>query len=108
MYGGTVVLPSDVFLAGASLQSLSGDGCTVIHAVSTMFHAMLDHPDAKKHAPKMVLRTGIVAGSTLPSTLMPRLSEEFGFKGLAFGYGMHFLFFSALTHPLGWGSRLTN
>jgi mevalonyl-CoA ligase len=87
MYGGVIVLPSDVFLAGASLEALSEEGCTVIHAVPTMFLAILDHPERKKHAPKVRLRTGIVAGSSLPSDMVQRLDEELGFRGLAYAYG---------------------
>ncbi|KAK4201975.1 putative acyl-CoA synthetase family [Triangularia verruculosa] len=88
MYGGTAVVPSDVFLAGASLEALSEEKCTVIHGVATMFQALLDHPDAAKHAPSFRLRTGIVAGSTLSRSWIKRLDEEFGFTGLAYGYGM--------------------
>lgn len=87
MYGGTAVVPSDVFLAGANLEALSDERCTVIHAVATMFQALLDHPDARKHASKICLRTGIVAGSSISQNLIQRLSEEFGFTGLAYGYG---------------------
>ncbi|KAL9636858.1 MAG: hypothetical protein Q9164_002562 [Protoblastenia rupestris] len=86
MYGGTAVLPSDIFVADASLQALSEERCTVIHAVPAMFQALLDHPDTKKHSPKICLRTGIIAGSSLSRTLLSRLSAEFGFRGLAYGY----------------------
>ncbi|KAI2463315.1 amp dependent CoA ligase [Annulohypoxylon bovei var. microspora] len=87
-FGGTVVLPSDIFLAGASLEAISEDRCTVINAVPTMFQGILDHPELKKHAPKACLRTGIVAGSILPNLLVPRLETELGLTGLAYGYGM--------------------
>lgn len=88
MYGGKAVIPSDVFLAGASLETLSREGCTVVHGVATMFQALLDHPDAAAHAPNIHLRTGIVAGSSLSRTWIQRLADEFGFIGLAYGYGM--------------------
>ncbi|KAL4986020.1 hypothetical protein BDW68DRAFT_189205 [Aspergillus falconensis] len=88
IYGGTAVLPSDVFVAEASLRALSEDQCTVVHAVAAMFQAMLDHPNASKHAPHVRLRTGIIAGSSLSRTLLSRLKEVFGFTGLAYGYGM--------------------
>lgn len=87
MYGGTAVLPSDVFVAEASLKALSEDKCTVVHAVPTMFQAMLDHPDAQKIAPHIKLRTGIIAGSSLSRSLLSRLSSEFNFNDLAYGYG---------------------
>ncbi|KAK4171232.1 putative acyl-CoA synthetase family [Triangularia setosa] len=88
LYGSSAVVPSDVFLAGASLEALSEEKCTVIHGVTTMFQALLDHPDAGKHAPSFRLRTGIVAGSALSRSWIQRLDEEFGFTGLAYGYGM--------------------
>ncbi|KAL6232018.1 hypothetical protein BDW75DRAFT_218721 [Aspergillus navahoensis] len=88
VYGGTAVLPSDVFVAEASLRALSEDQCTVVHAVAAMFQAMLDHPNTSKHAPHVRLRTGIIAGSSLSRTLLSRLKEIFGFTGLAYGYGM--------------------
>lgn len=86
-YGGAVVLPSDVFLAGANLQALSEERITVLHGVPAMFQALLDHPDANKHAPNMCLRSGIIAGSSLSHALISRLSVEFRLS-LAYGYGM--------------------
>ncbi|KAK3339656.1 amp dependent CoA ligase [Lasiosphaeria hispida] len=88
MYGGIAVVPSDVFLAGATIEALSEEKCTVIHGVATMFQALLDHPDAGKHAPNICLRTGIVAGSSLSRTWIQHLADKFGFTGLAYGYGM--------------------
>ncbi|KAL2821792.1 hypothetical protein BDW59DRAFT_181086 [Aspergillus cavernicola] len=88
IYGGTAVLPSDVFVAEASLRALSEDQCSVVHAVAAMFQTMLDHPETPKHAPLVRLRTGIIAGSSLSPTLLARLEEIFGFTGLAYGYGM--------------------
>ncbi|KAL4904004.1 hypothetical protein BDW74DRAFT_168506 [Aspergillus multicolor] len=88
IYGGTAILPSDVFVAEASLRSLSEEKCTVVHAVAAMFQAMLDHPDVGKHAPHVRLRTGIIAGSSLSPALLARLENVFGFTGLAYGYGM--------------------
>jgi acyl-CoA synthetase (AMP-forming)/AMP-acid ligase II len=87
MYGCTVIIPSDVFLGGASLEALSQEKCTVILAVATMLQAILDHPDAGMHAPEICLRTGIVAGSTLSRTMLQRLNDKFAFTGLAYGYG---------------------
>ena len=87
MHRSTVVFPSDVFMAEASLQAISEETCTVIHAVPTMFQALLDSPSAKKHSPKFRLRTGIIAGSSLSRALLSRLAEEFGLNGLAYAFG---------------------
>ncbi|KAK0724657.1 putative amp dependent CoA ligase [Lasiosphaeris hirsuta] len=88
LYGAAAVVPSDVFLAGATIEALDEEKCTIIHGVATMFQALLDHPEAGKHAPSFRLRTGIVAGSALSHTWIQRLADEFRFTGLAYGYGM--------------------
>ncbi|OKL56547.1 hypothetical protein UA08_08046 [Talaromyces atroroseus] len=88
VYGGSVVLPSDVFIAESSIRALAEQKCTVVHAVPTMFQAMLDHPQVRKYSPEFCLRTGIIAGSSLSRTLLSRLDIEFKLNGLAYGFGM--------------------
>jgi mevalonyl-CoA ligase len=88
MYGASVVFPSDVFIAESSIRALAEQKCTVVHAVPTMFQAMLDHPQASKYSPEFCLRTGIIAGSSLSQTLLSRLDAEFRFNGLAYGFGI--------------------
>lgn len=90
-YGNTVVFPSDVFLADATLEALAADKCTVIHAVSSMLQAILDLPDLEKRSSKVRLRTGIIAGSSFSRNLLLQLSAKFGLNDLAYGYGMHIL-----------------
>ncbi|KAL5120854.1 hypothetical protein ACEQ8H_001335 [Pleosporales sp. CAS-2024a] len=98
----TLVIPSDVFLAGATLNALSQESCTVILAVATMLQAILDHPEASAHTASICLRTGIVAGSTPSRIMLHRLAEEFSFAGLAYGYGMtEASCMVFLTDPLG-------
>lgn len=86
--GITTVLPSDVFIADSTLQTISDHGCTVMHGVSAMFLAMLDHPDANDYLPNIRLRTGIIAGSAIPGDLLKTLQSNYGFSGLAYAYGM--------------------
>lgn len=100
MYGCTAVIPSDVFLAEAGLQALAQEKCTVIHAVPTMFQALLDHPETSRYAPEICLRTGIIAGASFSGTMMERLSAEFGFRGLSYGYGKRFLMTRGCTEFL--------
>ncbi|PQE22356.1 long-chain-fatty-acid- ligase protein [Rutstroemia sp. NJR-2017a WRK4] len=88
MYGSTIVLPSDVFLADATLEALAENKCTVIHAVSSMLQAILDLPNMKSQSSKVSLRTGIIAGSSFSKNLLVQLSANFGLKDLAYGYGM--------------------
>lgn len=88
LFGASVVVPSDVFLAGASLEVMSEEKCSVLYAVPAMLQAMLDHPDEKKHSPNISLRTGVVAGSSLSTSLIRQLCHEFDLDRLAYGYGM--------------------
>ncbi|KAH6652740.1 putative amp dependent CoA ligase [Truncatella angustata] len=89
VHGMTVVLPSEIFNAGESLQAISQNSCTVIHAVPTMFQAMLDYAQAKAYnTSNFLLRTGIIAGSSLSETLLQRLNAEFHLNGLAYAFGM--------------------
>lgn len=87
-HGATTIIPSDVFNADASLRASSEDGCTVINAVPTMFQAMLDHAKTQAIPHKLRLRTGIIAGSSPPETLLRRLNDEFGLSGLAYAFGI--------------------
>ncbi|RWA11887.1 hypothetical protein EKO27_g3187 [Xylaria grammica] len=82
----TSVLPSDVFIAEDSLEAISVERCTVIHAVPTMFRAMVDHPDAEKHLIVDTLRTGIVAGSKLSRSFVSEVIPNMRIKSLAYGY----------------------
>lgn len=86
-HGGTAIIPSDVFNAEASLRASSEEGCTVINAVPTMFQAMLDYAKTQDLQLNLRLRTGIIAGSSLPETLIRRLSDEFGLSGLSYAFG---------------------
>lgn len=88
IHGSTVIIPSDVFNADASLRAMSEESCTVVNAVPTMFQAMLDHAKAKTLALKLCLRAGIIAGSSLSETLIQRLSVELGLTGLAYPFGI--------------------
>ncbi|KAA8648041.1 Nonribosomal peptide synthetases (NRPS) [Aspergillus tanneri] len=87
-HGGTTIIPSDVFNADSSLRACSEDGCTVIHAVPTMFQAMLDHSKTQALPLRLRLRTGIIAGASLSEILIQRLCDEFGLRGLAYAFGM--------------------
>ncbi|KAK9770545.1 putative Amp dependent CoA ligase [Seiridium cardinale] len=88
-HGATVILPSEVFNADASLRAVTEDACTVINAVPTMFQAMLDQSQGTGlDTSGFRLRTGIIAGSSLSETLLQRLDGEFGLRGLAYAFGM--------------------
>ncbi|XWW92244.1 hypothetical protein V2A60_000167 [Cordyceps javanica] len=87
-HGSSIILPSDVFNAEASLRAIDEEGCTAIHAVPTMFQALLDYPHAHTYTSQLRLRTGIIAGSSLSETLLQRLQSELRLSGLAYAFGM--------------------
>ena len=86
-HGSTLVLPSEVFNPALVLQSLSEERCTTIHAVPTMFEALLNHRKSEKVRDTYTLRTGIIAGATLPLGLLQRLNAELGLGGLLYAFG---------------------
>jgi fatty-acyl-CoA synthase len=64
--GATMVVPGEGFEPGATLRAATGEKCTALYGVPTMFVALLDHPDFKSFDFSS-LRTGIMAGRALPN-----------------------------------------
>jgi fatty-acyl-CoA synthase len=62
VHGATAVFPSERFEAGAVLEAVAAERCTVLRGVPTMFMAQLNHPDFGRYD-LTSLRTGIVAGA---------------------------------------------
>jgi len=81
-----LVFPAETFDSGATLRAIESCGCTVIYGVPTMFIALFEHADYPQRNLKS-LRTGIMAGSPCPITLMRRVTEEMGARELTVGYG---------------------
>ena len=68
------------------MDAIQNEGCTAVHGVPTMFIAMLEHPDFKKHSfPK--LRTGIMAGSPCPVKVMQDVVNVMGAKEITIVFG---------------------
>ena len=86
-YGVTMVFPGECFDAGETLAALSGERCTAMHGVPTMFSAVLDHPEFARHD-LGAMRTGIIAGSVCPEPLMRRVIRDMGCVGITIAYGM--------------------
>ena len=74
MTHGATLCPIPYFSAKSSLACVNREKITVFNGVPTMFIAMLEHPDFEK-TDFSHMRTGIMAGSTCPESLM-RLAEE--------------------------------
>lgn len=86
-HGGTLVYPSTSFEPIAVLQAIDEEKCTAIHAVPTMYLAMLNHPDFHQYDTSS-LRTGLSGGASCPMELMQRIINEMHVKEITIGYGM--------------------
>ena len=62
-----MVLPCEAFEPQPVLQAVQDEQCTALHGVPTMFIAELDDPDFANYDVSS-LRTGVIAGSTCPSS----------------------------------------
>jgi mevalonyl-CoA ligase len=85
-HGAKIIIPSEVFDPSAVLRAISDEKCTALHGVPAMFEAELSLPrpagfDCSR------LRTGIVAGSSVPRHLKERLYSEFNMIEYTSSYG---------------------
>jgi len=86
-YGASIVLPSEVFDAGAVLRAVAAEKCTVLYGVPTMFVALLEQPE-RARTDLTSLRTGIVAGAPVPLDLGRRVAHELHIPQLVVAYGL--------------------
>ncbi len=86
-HGGTVVYPSTSFDPVSVLETIDAEKCTVLHAVPTMYLAMLNHPDFKQYDTTS-LRTGLSGGASCPVELMQRIINDMHVSEITIGYGM--------------------
>jgi fatty-acyl-CoA synthase len=82
-----MIFPSEAFEPAATLAAVSGERCTALYGVPTMFVAMLDHPDFRRHD-YMSLRTGIMAGAPCPIEVMRQVIGSLHMPQVTIGYGM--------------------
>ena len=85
--GAAMIFPSEGFDADTTVRTLKDEACTAVHGVPTMFSAMLSSSEFKGR-PIKSLRTGIMAGSQCPETLMRRVLYDLGCSEITIGYGM--------------------
>jgi fatty-acyl-CoA synthase len=81
------VLPCEGFEPLAVLETVAAERCTALHGVPTMFIAELDHARFKDFDLSS-LRTGIMAGSPCPISVMRRVVAEMHLPELTICYGM--------------------
>ncbi len=84
---GTTMVPVEYFQPLTVLQAISGENCTAVHGVPTMFIAMLEHPEFKTFS-LTHLRTGIMAGSPCPVKVMQQVVDEMNMTEITIAYGL--------------------
>lgn len=89
-HGSAILFPSEAFNPRAVLHSIQEEGATALYGVATMFVAELELLASKEVEYKGFekLRTGIAAGSSVPSHLMEKLHKTLNLTGLTICYGM--------------------
>ena len=85
--GAAMVFPGEAFGAAQTLDALSGERCTAVYGVPTMFVAMLDELE---RMPRDLsgMRTGIMAGAPCPVEIMRRVGREMNVREVTICYGM--------------------
>jgi fatty-acyl-CoA synthase len=87
LFGAKVVHPSEAFEPDAVLKAVEQERCTSLYGVPTMFIAELASPDFKRRDLSS-LRTGIIAGASVPMELMRRVITDMHMEQVVIGYGM--------------------
>ncbi|KAG0650484.1 Acyl-ligase [Hyphodiscus hymeniophilus] len=89
-HGSAILFPSEAFNPEATLLSIQEEKATALYGVATMFVAELELL-ANGRVGNLgfeYLRTGIAAGSSVPSNLMEKLHKTLNLTGLTICYGM--------------------
>jgi fatty-acyl-CoA synthase len=86
-HGAAAIYPSAGFEPLAVLEAVQAEQCTALYGVPTMFIAELDHPEFDRFDLSS-LRTGIMAGSPCPITVMQRVVERMHMGEVTIAYGM--------------------
>ncbi|CAG7939711.1 unnamed protein product [Penicillium olsonii] len=89
-HGAAIVFPSESFNAHATLKAVQEERCTALYGVPTMFLEELSLIETGKISREgfQHLRTGIAAGSSIPSELMKKLHRILNLTELTICYGM--------------------
>lgn len=86
-HGATMCFPGEGFDPASALAAVAAEGCTALYGVPTMFVAMLEHPEFDRHDLSS-LRTGIMAGSLCPISVMQAVLERMNMREVTIAYGM--------------------
>ncbi len=86
MTHGASLYPMPYFSAKPSLACIHQERITCFHGVPTMFISLLEHPDFPK-TDFSYMRTGIMAGSPCPISVMKDVVEKMNMKEITIVYG---------------------
>ena len=86
-HGATMCFPGEGFDPAGALATVAAERCTALYGVPTMFVAMLEHPEFASHD-LASLRTGIMAGSLCPISVMKAVLERMNMREVTIAYGM--------------------
>lgn len=86
MTHGATILPLPYFSPKPALACVNQEHITAFHGVPTMFIAMLEHPDFEK-TDFSYMRTGIMAGSPCPISVMQDVVEKMHMREITIVYG---------------------
>ena len=85
-HGATVIIPAPSFDPLLTLQTVQDERCTALHAVPTMFFAMLEHPEFRNYDVS-TLRTGITGAAPCPIELMKKVTTIMHMPQIVTAYG---------------------
>ncbi|KXH54738.1 4-coumarate-CoA ligase [Colletotrichum salicis] len=86
-HGSSIVFPSDNFNAEATLSAVVNEKATALLGVPSMFLAELEALQ-KSGSSINTVRTGLMAGSSVPASLMTDVREKMHMEGILIAYGM--------------------
>ncbi|MHC5353285.1 AMP-binding protein [Myroides sp. LJL115] len=98
-HGATIVIPNDGFDPSLTLECVQNQKCTSLYGVPTMFIAELDLPNFEDYDLSS-LRTGVMAGSLCPESVMRKVKEQMNMQEISICYGM------TETSPVSTQSRI--
>ncbi|NLB80706.1 MAG: AMP-binding protein, partial [Clostridiaceae bacterium] len=83
---GTTMVPIEYFQPVKALDAINKEKITAMHGVPTMFIALLEHPDFK-NTDFSYMRTGIMAGSPCPISVMKDVVNLMNMRDITIVYG---------------------
>lgn len=86
-HGSSIIMPSDVFDPGATLDAIAAEKCTALLGVPTMFVAELEL-NRKKKLKITSVKTALAAGAPVPQAVMKMMDLEMSIKDILIAYGM--------------------